>query len=316
MRPLTPIRLGISSCLLGQKVRYDGTDKRDRFLTGTLGRYFEFVPICPEVAVGLGVPRPPIRLVGNTKAPRAIDVENPALDVTRKLSAYGRQQARALNNISGYILKSRSPSCGVESTKVFSRSGRVKRGRGIYAAAFMAARPLLPVEEEGRLGDFRLRDNFLERVFAWRRWQALEAQDVTPIRLAAFHAVHELSLRAHGEAHYRALDRLLARADRRNIRHVAQEYIQVFMKALKRPATHARHVGVLTYVANRLKDRLGSRDRTALRAAIQRYRNGRQPLAVPVRLLQRHLRRHPDPWLARQVYLQPGTHEFALRYEA
>lgn len=316
MRPPPPIRLGVSSCLLGRKVRYDGTDKRDRYIVGALGRHFEFVPVCPEVAIGLGVPRPPIRLVGGIRSPRAVGVENPALDVTNKLTAYGRQQARALDDISGYILKSRSPSCGVVSTKVFSRGGRVKRGRGIYAAAFMAARPLLPVEEEDRLSDIRLRDNFLERVFAWRRWQVLEAQGVTPIRLSAFHAVHELSLRAHDEAHYRSLGRLVAGADTRNIRRIARDYAQVFMAALTRPATRARHTGVLTYVANRLKDRLGSRERVALRAAIRRYRNGRQPLAAPVRLLQRHLRRHPDPWLARQVYLQPGTHEFALRYEA
>jgi len=316
MRPLPPVRLGISSCLLGQKVRYDGTDKRDRFITGTLGKHFEFVPVCPEVAIGLGVPRPPIRLVGNPNVPHAVGIENPALDVTNKLAAYGRRQARAFDDISGYILKSRSPSCGVESTKVFSAGGHVKRGRGIYAAAFMAARPLLPVEEEGRLGDIGLRDNFLERVFAWRRWQVLEAQGITPARLAAFHAVHELSLRAHGGAHYRSLGRLVARADKRDIRRIARNYAQAFMAALTRPATRARHAGVLTYVANHLKDRLGNRDRAALRAAIRRYRNGRQSLAAPVRLLQRHLRRHPDPWLVRQVYLQPGTHEFALRYKA
>ncbi len=316
MRPAPPIRLGISSCLLGQKVRYDGTDRRDRFITGTLGKYFEFVPVCPEVAIGLGVPRPPIRLVGHPNAPHAVGVENPALDVTNKLAAYGRRQARALHDISGYILKSRSPSCGVESTKVFSKGGRVRRGRGVYAAAFMAARPLLPVEEESRLGNVRRCDNFLERVFAWRRWQALRARGVTPSRLAAFHAAHELSLRAHGKAHYRALGRVAARADGRNTRLVAQDYIQGFMRVLMRPATRARHAGVLTHVMNHLRDRLGSRERAALRAAIRSYRNGRQSLATPVRLLQRHLRRHPDPWLVRQVYLQPGTHEFMLRYKA
>ncbi len=314
MRKLPSLRLGISSCLLGQKVRYDGTGKRDRFITGTLGRHFEFMPVCPEVAIGLGVPRPPIRLVGGIRWPRAVGVENPALDVTNKLAAYGRKQARALDDISGYILKSRSPSCGMESTKVFAGHGRVKRGRGVYAAAFMAAQPLLPVEEEGRLDDPRLCDSFLERVFAWYRWQALQAQCVTPARLAAFHAAHELILLAHGKAHYRVLGRLIVRADGRNFRQVVEAYAQGFMAVLTRPATRSRHAGVLTYVVNRFKDRLDSQDRAALRAAIRGYRAGGHALAEPVTLLRRHLRRCHNPWIATQAYLYPDPREFTLRY--
>jgi uncharacterized protein YbbK (DUF523 family)/uncharacterized protein YbgA (DUF1722 family) len=316
MRPFPPIRLGISSCLLGHKVRYDGTDKRDRLITGTLGKYFDFVPVCPEVAIGLGVPRPPIRLVGSVRSPRAVGVEGPALDVTKKLAAYGRQQARALDDVSGYILKSRSPSCGMAGVEVHARRARRKRGRGIYAAAFMAAQPLLPVEEEGRLGDARRRDNFLERVFAWRRWQALQARGMTPARLAAFHAAHELTLRAHGDAQFRSLGRLAARAGKRNLRRIAGGYARAFMAALARPATRARHAGVLARVANRFEERLNDRERAALRATLKDYRAGRRPLAAPLRLLQRHLRRHPDPWLARQLYLHPDPREFALRYEA
>ncbi len=296
-------------------MRYDGADKRDRFITGVLGKYFRFAPVCPEVGIGLGVPRPPIRLAGTPGAPRAVGVENPALDVTRKLAAYGRKQARALDGICGYILKSRSPSCGVASTKIFSRDGRVKRGRGIYAAAFMAARPLLPVEEEGRLGDPRRRDSFLERVFAWRRWQLLASRGITAARLADFHRAHELSLLAHGPAHYRTLGRVVARAGKRNVRRVAQDYAAAFMAALARPATRARHAGVLMQVADRLKGRLDGRARTELRAAIRGYRAGRHALAVPVQMLRRHLRRHPDPGLARQAYLYPDPREFALRYE-
>lgn len=314
MRPLSPIRLGISSCLLGQKVRYDGTDKHDRFITGTLGKYFEFVPVCPEVAVGLGVPRPPIRLVGKPAAPRAVGVENPTFDVTDKLTAYGRKQARSLGDISGYILKSRSPSCGVKGVKVLATHDRVRRGRGAYAAAFMAAQPLLPVAEEGWLGDPGACDSFLERVFARRRWQALQAQGVTPARLAAFHAAHELTLLAHGKAHYRALDRLIARADNRSIRHVAAAYARDFMAILARPVTRARHAGALMHVVNRFKDCLDSRDRAALRAAIRGYRTGRHALAVPVMLLRRRLGRYRDSWAAAQTYLHPDPREFTLRY--
>lgn len=314
MRPSPPIRLGVSSCLLGQNVRYDGGHKRDRFIAGTLGKYFQFVPACPEVAIGLGVPRPPLQLVGAPASPRAVGIENPALDVTSRLAAYGRCQARALDDLSGYLFKAHSPSCGIAGVKVFADRGRVRRGRGIYAAAFLAAQPLLPVEEEDRLSDIRLRDNFLERVFAWRRWQALAAHGITPARLAAFHAAHELNLLAHGKAHWRALGRVVARAGGRNIRHIAGEYAHGFTAALRRPVTRARHAAVLVQAATHIEDRLGRRDRAALRAAIREYRRGRQALAAPVRLLQRHLRRHPDPWLARQAYLYPDPREFTLRY--
>jgi len=305
MKPHFPVRLGVSSCLLGQKVRYDGGHKRDRFVTDILGKYFELVPVCPEVAIGLGVPRPPIRLVGNPRAPRAVGVEDSTLDVTNRLAAYGRRQARALNDLDGYLFKSRSPSCGVTGVKVFPGRGRVKSGRGVYAAAFLGRLPWLPAEEEDRLGDPRRRDNFLERVFARRRWRALAAGGLAAARLAAFHAAHELQLRAHGEAHWRALGRLAARGR-------AQAYLAGFLRALARPATRARHAKALAYAAGRLRDRLTPAQRSALRAAIGHYRAGRLPLAAPVRLL----RRPPDPWAANQAYLHPDPREFRLRYRA
>ncbi len=302
MRPSSPIRLGISSCLLGQKVRYDGGHKRDRFIVGSLARHFEFVPVCPEVGIGLGVPRPPIRLVGNPEAPRAVGVENPRLDVTKKLAAYGRAQARRLDHLDGYLFKSRSPSCGAGSTPVFTARGRVTRGRGIYANAFLAAQPWLPVEEEDRLDEPRRRDNFLERVFAWHRWQVLASRGITVARLADFHRTHELQLRAHGVP-AGALGRLAARGH-------ADAYLSGFMRALARPATRTRHADALRYAARRLRARLDAGQRAALRAAFADYRAGRQSLAAPVRLL----RRHADAWAATQTYLYPDPREFALRY--
>jgi uncharacterized protein YbbK (DUF523 family) len=165
-----PIRIGISSCLLGERVRYDGGHKRDAYIIETLGRHFEFVPICPEVAIGLGVPRKPIKLVGDPRSPRAVCVDDPTLDVTDKLSAYGARMARELDGISGYILKSRSPSCGMEGVEVFPS---VATAAGLYARAFMDLQPLLPVEEEDRLADPALRENFIERVYDYRRRQDL-----------------------------------------------------------------------------------------------------------------------------------------------
>jgi uncharacterized protein YbbK (DUF523 family) len=164
------IRIGISSCLLGEHVRYDGGHKRDSCIIETLGRYFEFVPVCPEVAIGLGVPRAPIRLIGDPHAARAVGVDDPTLDVTDRLSAYGARMAVELDGISGYILKSRSPSCGMEGVEVFAS---VATAAGLYARAFMDLQPLLPVEEEGRLADPALRENFIERVYDYRRRQNL-----------------------------------------------------------------------------------------------------------------------------------------------
>lgn len=308
------LRLGISSCLLGQKVRYDGHHKLDGFIAGTLGKYFEFVPVCPEVAIGLGVPRPPIRLVGDPAAPRAVGVADPTLDVTTQLAAYGRQQARALDDISGYIFKARSPSCGMERVQVYGTGGRVRRGRGVYAAALVERRPLLPVEEEGRLGDPVRRDNFLERVFAYRRWQALVGAGLTASRLAAFHSAHELALRAHGGQAYRELGRLVARATHRDARRVGADYIRLFMAALKRRATRTRHANVLQHALGHLKQQLNTADKAELLDLVDGYRRGTLPLAVPVTRLRHHFRRHPDPWIATQTYFYPDPREFMLRY--
>lgn len=308
------IRLGISSCLLGQRVRYDGNHKHDRFITDTLGRFFEFVPICPEVAIGLGVPRAPIRLVGPAAAPRAVGIDDPALDVTDKLAACGRRMARELDDISGYIFKSKSPSCGVERVKVYHRSGMpAKHGRGVYAAAFLAARPGLPAEEEGRLNDPRWRGNFIERVFSYRRWQALEAAGLTAVRLAEFHARHKFALLAHGAEAYRGLGRLVAQAGRKGLRDLADEYIRRFMDALAHPATPARHANVMMHLMGSLQQELDAADKAELLELIHTFRVGEAPLAAPLTLLRHHFRSFPQPHVAHQTYLYPDPRELLLR---
>lgn len=308
------IRLGISSCLLGQKVRFDGNHKQDGFITGTLSNYFEFVPVCPEMAIGLGVPRPPIRLTGDPRAPRAVGVDDPSLDVTERLARYGARQARTLGDLSGYIFKARSPSCGMERVKVYGSHEPAKAGRGIYADAFLAGQPWLPAEEEVRLTDPGLRDNFLERVFAYRRWQVLEAQGITAARLIAFHSAHKLMLLAHGNGHDRSLGRLVAQASGRRARAIAHRYLERFMGALGRPATRAAQTNVLQHAAGYLKHALDKPDRHELAELIHAYRRGELPLAAPVTLLRHHFRRHPSPWIATQTYLYPDSREFVLRY--
>lgn len=308
------IRLGISSCLLGQKVRFDGDHKLDHFLHDTLGQFFEWVPVCPEVAIGLGVPRPPIRLVGSASAPRAVGVKDATMDVTDKLAAYGKQQAHKLHKLSGYVFKSRSPSCGLERVKIHQHAGiPAKRGRGIYADAFLAGQPWLPAEEEGRLGDPRLRENFIERVFVYHRWQLLAAQGLTAARLVEFHTRHKLALMAHDVEAYRRLGRLVARAGRGRLKETGHEYLVCLMQALQRPATPARHANVLMHLMGYLKKHLDAADKTELLDVIHAYRRGAAPFAAPLTLLRHHFRRHPDPYIAGQTYLNPDPRELLLR---
>jgi uncharacterized protein YbgA (DUF1722 family)/uncharacterized protein YbbK (DUF523 family) len=308
------IRLGISSCLLGQKVRFDGNHKHDSFLTGTLGQFFEWVPVCPEVAIGLGIPRPPIRLAGSPASPRAVGVKDATIDVTDKLAAYGKRQAHALENLSGYIFKSKSPSCGMERVKVY-QAGRAPaaNGRGIYADAFLSVQPWLPAEEEGRLSNPRLRENFIERVFVYRRWQELVARGLTASRLVEFHAHHKLALMAHDVEAYRALGRLVAQAGRRNLKEFGHDYIHRLMDALQRPATPARHANVMMHLMGYLKKQIDAEDKSELIEMIHAYRRGETPFAAPLTLLRHYFRRFPDPTIMRQTYLHPDPRELLLR---
>ncbi|HYW91783.1 MAG TPA: DUF523 and DUF1722 domain-containing protein [Gammaproteobacteria bacterium] len=299
-----PIRIGVSACLVGHTVRYDAGHKRDSFVSGQLAEHFELVPVCPEVAIGLGTPREPICLSGNPETPRAVGTRTPSLEVTEALSGYGRRMAAELGEISGYVFKSRSPSCGMERVEVHGAAGPPAcKGRGIYARALMRARPLLPCEEEGRLGDPGLRENFIGRVLAFRRWQDLLAGGVTAERLVDFHTAHKLILMAHGRESLRRLGRLVAEAGQHSARALADEYGPLFMQALAGRATRRRHSDVLYHLLSYLKRKLDAGDKAELVALIEEYRLGRVPLIEPVALLRHHFRVHPDPYIDRQLYL-------------
>ncbi len=314
--PATPkqpkIRVGVSSCLLGAKVRFDGDSKHHPYLTETLGRFFDLVPVCPEVGIGLGVPREPIRLVGDARRVRAVGVRDVTLDVTDRLAAYGRRMARALEDVSGYIFKGGSPSCGVESVKV-SGARCTHKGRGVYAAAFLDANPLVPVAEEGCLGDPALQDNFIERVFAYNRWQRLVASRLTAAKLVEFHSAHKLSVMAHSQRHYRALGRLVAAAGRQDFAALKEKYIREFMGALLCSATPRGHSNVLMHLMGYLKKQLDAGDKAELLALFDDYRCGHVPLVVPVAVLRHHFRRYPNPYVTSQVYLYPSAAELLLR---
>lgn len=307
------IRVGISACLLGDKVRYDGNHKHDAFITGTLGKVFEFIPVCPEVAIGMGVPRPPIRLVGHPLQPRAVGVADPSLDVTTPLTAYGRRMGVELKGISGYLFKSRSPSCGVWRVKVYDGGAAAKQGTGLFAREIVTRQPLLPVEEEGRLGDPTLRENFITRVFAYHRWQELLTSGFTVSKLVEFHAAHKLLLMSHGTVYYRALGRLVAEAKNHRPNRLIDRYGSEFMAALKHIATRKRHANVLMHLMGYFKKQLDRDDKAELLHLIEIYRLGQVPLIVPITLLKHHIRRFPNPYVQQQVYLHPHPMELMLR---
>lgn len=313
--PSLPLRIGISSCLLGNEVRFDAGHKHSAYITQTLGRYFEFVPYCPEVAIGLGIPRPPLRLVNVDGAVRVRGVRDPAQDVTDALAEYGRTIAGGLGDVSGYLFKKGSPSCGMERVKVYhAESGHpVDSASGIYARAIMQALPELPVEEEGRLMDARLRENFVERVFIYHRWHCYSARGMIPAALVDFHTRHKFSVMAHDEPAYRELGRLVAGAGKRDIDTVAGEYIRLLMRALRNIATPKQHTNVLMHIMGFFKEHLDRDDKAELLDLLDAYRLEQVPLIVPMTLIQHHLRRHPNDYLGAQYYINPHPRELMLR---
>ncbi len=305
--------IAVSSCLLGEHVRYDGGHKRDDWLTGPLAQFVDYRPICPEVAIGLGIPRPPIHLVGDPAAPRAVGVKDPSLDVTDALEDFARHTAGQLADVSGYILKSRSPSCGMERVRLYGRHGGQKQSSGIHARVIMERLPNLPVEEEGRLNDPILRENFVNRVYVYRRWQDFRQQRLTARGLVDFHSRHKYLVMAHSQAAYRRLGRLLSQLKGVHLPGVADAYIAELMSALKRRVNRGRHVNVLQHVAGYLKPSLGGDDRQELAEAIAAYRRSEVPLIVPMFLLNHHFRHYPDPYIGGQWYLDPYPAALGLR---
>ncbi|HET9361009.1 MAG TPA: DUF523 and DUF1722 domain-containing protein, partial [Vicinamibacterales bacterium] len=287
-----PVRIGISACLLGQSVRFDGGHKRDALLTETFGRFVEWVPVCPEVECGLGTPREAMRLVRAAHGVRLLTIKT-GIDLTASMERFSQSRVSALTreDLSGYVLKKDSPSCGLERVKVYDRHGTPARGgRGLFAAALVEACPHLPVEEEGRLADPRLRDNFVERVFAYWRLRGVFASRWTVGDLVRFHTAHKLLLLAHAPEAYRQLGRLVAGARGVSRRELEQRYVDGFMRVLAQLATARRHTNVLQHMAGYFKDRLDAASKRELAETIDDYRCGLVPLVVPLTLIRHHVR--------------------------
>ncbi len=310
-----PPKVGVSACLLGHQVRYDGGHKRDAFIIGPLSEFFEWVPVCPETAIGLGIPRPTIRLMGEIDHPRLVGTADSTFDITQRMESYAERQVSQMTDLCGYILKKDSPSCGMERVKVFTPSGAhaERKGSGIFARILMQRLPLLPVEEEGRLNDAVLRENFVNRVYVMQRWHTLLQEGVTASRLIEFHTAHKYLVMGHSQAAYQRLGRLLANLSQGDLEQVAESYSEELMHALKRRVTRKRHVNVLQHIMGYLKQRIDSGDKAELSQSIETYRRGETPLVVPITLLRHYFRRHPDPYMEKQVYLRPHPEKLGLR---
>ncbi|HRY83518.1 MAG TPA: DUF523 and DUF1722 domain-containing protein [Candidatus Cloacimonadota bacterium] len=310
------LRLGISSCLLGNKVRYDGQHKYDSWLVETLGPYVDYVPVCPEVGCGLPVPRESMRLVGNASAPSLLTTTT-GKDITPQMLDYCAKEVPRLasEQLCGFVFKSKSPSSGMERVKVYPVKGGAasKTGVGIFARAFMEAYPLLPVEEEGRLHDPVLRENFIERIFVMQRWLELISGKAKAGDIVRFHTRHKLLIMAHSVAHYRSLGKLVAAVKDHSYDDFARAYLQELMAALSRPATPARHQNVLQHIMGYFKQELSSAEKTELLEIIERYRAGNYPLIVPITLLNHYVRKYDKDYLAEQFYLNPHPVELKLR---
>jgi len=309
------IKLGISSCLLGENVRYDGGHKLDRFLTDTLGQYIEYVPVCPEMECGLGVPREPMHLEGDPNSPRLVTIRTKQ-DMTDRMVRWTRKRIKELEkeNLCGFIFKSNSPSCGMERVSVYNKKGMlVKKGVGIFARIFMNHFPLLPVEDEGRLHDPELRENFIERIFTLKRWREVLSIKENRGTLIEFHTKHKLLILSHSPKHYQMMGKLVAKAKEIPIKELYQQYQMILMEALRLKTTSKKNSNVLMHMMGYFKEQLSSDEKKELLEVIGQYRQEYIPLIVPITLIQHYVRKYDQPYLKQQLYLNPHPLELQLR---
>tara|TARA_Y100000589_G_scaffold128720_2_gene122584 strand:+ start:3086 stop:4033 length:948 start_codon:yes stop_codon:yes gene_type:complete len=309
------IPVGISTCLLGREVRHDGGHKHSRYCTQVLSRHFDFHPVCPELEAGLGVPRPAIHLRRFSDGLRVVETRGQA-DHTDALKALIDRVLPDLAHLRGYILMAKSPSCGMERIKVHNEQGQLlnRDGRGLFADALMRAYPLMPVEEEGRLHDSGLRENFIERVFAYDDWlQNVAGDRLSPQALIEFHSRHKFQLLAHSEPIYRQLGPLLADLRSAPLEDIARRYIEGFMTAMRQPVSRGSHVNAMLHLLGYLKGSMPAEDKQVLLEQLDAYRRGEVPLVVPMTLLRLAQRREPVDYLHIQKYLAPYPDELGLR---
>jgi len=309
------IKIGISTCLLGEKVRYDGGHKHDRYITDTLGQYFEWVPVCPEVEYGLPVPRESMRLVGNPDSPRLVTVRT-GIDHTKGMLKWAEKRLRELEKeeLCGFIFKSKSPSSGIGGVKVYTPSGMPShRGTGIFGGTFILHFPLIPVIDDGRLHNPVLRENFIERVFAYKRWREFIEKGGSIRDLITFHTEHKLLILSHSPRHFRDLGHLVANGKKYTRTELNSQYITMLMKGLELIATVKKSTNVLMHLVGYFKKQLSSDEKKELLEVIDNYHKRLIPLIVPITLIRHYVRKFDEPYLKRQYYLNPHPLELMLR---
>lgn len=308
------IKLGVSSCLLGEQVRYDGGHKHDRYITDVLGRYFSFVPVCPEVGCGLPIPRESMRLEGDPAAPRLM-TNKTRIDLTGQMLDYCNRKVEELaaEDLCGYVFKKDSPSSGLFRVKVYNNGMATKNGSGLFAAAMVRRFPLLPMEEEGRLHDPQLRENFIERVFSYRRWKDFLKEGPTLGQLVRFHTNHKLLMMAHSPEVYRSMGALVAHGKDLPLSELLQRYEELFMKGLSFHATFKKNTNVLQHLMGYFKRELTADEKQELLEVIGQYHDQLTPLIVPITLIRHYVRKYDQQYLKEQVYLAPHPAELMLR---
>lgn len=314
-KPEQPIRVGISSCLMGAKVRFDGRHKRDRYITDVLGRYFQFVPMCPELEVGMGVPRESVQLCGAAAAPRMIGNET-GTDWTKRMNAFAATRIARddVTGLCGFILKKDSPSCGLKGVEVCVDKGLGARtGVGLFARRLRETYPHLPAEEEGRFNDFRLRENFIERVFAYHRLRRLFGERFNRGRVVTFHAANKYLILSHSTKHYQMMGRLVAAIKSYHPDEFRRRYEALYMEALGIKTTVRKHANVMHHVLGFLKTHLDAEDKEYIIGIIEDYRREIVPLIVPLTLLRHYAVRYGIEYIADQIYLNPHPKELMLR---
>ncbi len=309
---LEKIKIGISSCLMGEKVRFDSGHKRNAYINGILANFFEFTNFCPEVEIGLSIPREPIRLVTLNDKVHCVGTRNPELDVTEDLYKSADEQQAWHRQLCGYILKKGSPSCGMERVRLYKGDIPDRIGVGLYAERLMQNFPNLPVEEEGRLEDPVLRENFIQRVYIYSRWQNLMEQAISMKSLTLFHAQHKYIYMSHDQSMARQLGSWLAESHKTDLDTLTTQYPLKMMTLLKRRATRKNHVNTLQHIQGYLKNHLDAGDKQELTANIKQYREGLLPLIVPITLLRHHFRRYPNNYISNSYYMQPHPAELML----
>ena len=309
------IKIGISSCLLGNKVRYDGGHKWERFITDTLGKYVEFVPVCPEMEAGLGIPREAMRLVGDLQKPRLV-TNRSGIDHTERMTRWAGARISELEQegLCGFIFKSDSPSSGMERVKVYTEKGiPVKKGVGIFARMFMDHFPLLPVEEEGRLHDPLLRENFIESLFVFQRWREMRDQKKGRGGLVDFQARHKLLLLAHSPKHYQSMGKWVAQGKAVSLPDLLDHYRELLSEALRQKPTAKKHLNVLLHLLGYFKKDLSPEEKQEALDMFENYRKGYLPLIVPITLINHYVRKYHQGYLQDQFYLNPHPLELQLR---